>query len=132
MRKALLAAVVFAVLALTMWAAGSASAAPGKAPVFDTLDLVCDGETITIVSQERGLWSPGWIEGANGSVLVPYSFSFTATDTVTGETFSFSDTKPGKRAGDSVTCTAHFEEVDDFTGHLTVADVTAVVIIRGR
>jgi len=65
-------------------------------------------------------------------VLVPYSFSFTATDTVTGETFSFSDTKPGKRAGDSVTCTAHFEEVDDFTGHLTVADVTAVVIIRGR
>ena len=65
-------------------------------------------------------------------MLVPYSFSFTATDTVTGETFSFSDTKPGKRAGDSVTCTAHFEEVDDFTGHLTVADVTAVVIIRGR
>lgn len=132
MRKALLAAVVVAALAPTMWAAGSASAAPGKAPIFSTLDLVCEGETITIVTQDHGMWSPGWIEGANGSVLVPYSFIGTFTDTVTGETFSFNDTKPGKRAGDSASCTAHIEEVDPFTGHLTVGDITVLVIIRGR
>ena len=132
MRKALLAGVAVAALALTMWAAGSASAAPGKAPIFSTLDLVCDGETITIVTQDHGMWSPGWIEGTNGSVLVPYSFSGTFTDTVTGETFSFNDTKPGTRAGESMSCTAHVEEVDPSTGHLLAGDFTALVIMRGH
>lgn len=132
MRRALFAAVFVAALAFTMWAAGSASAAPGKAPIFHIETLVCDGQTITLVTQERAMWSPGWIQGANGSVLVPYSFSGTLTDTATGETFSFNDTKPGKRAGDSATCLFHVAEVDPSTGHSIVGDITVLVIFRGR
>jgi hypothetical protein len=93
----------------------------------------CQGSDLVLVTQDHGTWAPGFILGTHGQKVVPYAFIGLGTDTVTGETFDFSDVKPEPRsAGERVSCSAHFEEVDPESGHLFTAEFTAYGILRGK
>lgn len=93
--------------------------------------MECNGQPLTVVVAP-GNWAAAHISGQTGKVLIPIAFSGMLTDTVTGETFSFQETKPGNRPGPTVTCSFAISEVDPETGHLITGTFTAVVLQRGR
>ena len=132
MKKVLLASAVVSALVFGAVTGGSALAAPGKSHTFETIDVMCGGQALTIVTQQNGQWTPAFIVGTHGQPFVPYSFSGDFTDTVTGEKFHFDETKPGNRAGETITCTAHEEEIDGESGHLISGEVTVLLMVRGR
>ena len=121
-------------LALALILVGAFAGVAAAAPVngaHEILTFNCDGQTVT-VAVAPGQWAAGLVVGVNGEVGVPYSFSVTSTDTVTGDVSSFDQTKPGNRPGEPVTCTRHFEYVDPATGHTISVDLTVLVLGHGR
>jgi hypothetical protein len=117
---------------LLVLGASSAAAAPGNGSKWETFPLTCNADTFTITASP-GQWSVGHIVGENGMHVVPYSFSITVTDLVTGETLlSASYIKPGDRGGDTVLCSDHSQRPDPATGHMVAIDFSSLVRIRGN
>ncbi len=129
------------VLMLATAAVGTVGADPVNAKNAQLIEVVCGGQTLTVVVNGRGQFTPGHIIGSTGN-LIPQAFTFTvtATDAMTGEVlFSGTDTvaKGGQRQGLQdrlTTCTFSQTFTDPETGvTFTVSGtVTAFITPRGR
>lgn len=117
-------AIVGAAIAATLAAAPAALAAPSTG---GTYTLGCtNGATYTVTTiagsnadQSRDDFTPGFIVGTH-QVIVPYQFTFTATNTATGETQSFTSAKHAPIPAGAVDCTFDAGSGNGFvfTGHV--------------
>jgi hypothetical protein len=127
MKRALLLLATTVTTALL--AVGIASADPINAPSAGTLDFVCGGEEVTLVTLANNAPMLNVVEGTSTFHLTELTFTY--TDQVNGEIGSDTLlTGRGDRTGlqgDLVTCTAPSDTfVDEESGHTIVVTTTAV------
>jgi len=127
MRRAVLLLATMAITALL--AVGIASADPVNAPSAGTLDIVCGGEEVTLVTLANNAPLLNVVEGTSTFHITELIFTFTDQDTGDIDT----DTLPvgqGNQTGledELVTCTTPSNTfVDKETDHTIVVETTAV------
>jgi hypothetical protein len=127
MKRALLLLATTVITALL--AVGIASADPVNAPSAGTLDFVCGGEEVTLVTLANRAPELNVVEGTSTFHIT--EITFTATDQNTGDIDTDTlTTGQGNQTGlqaKLVTCTAPSNTfVDEETGHTIVVDATVV------
>lgn len=113
---------------------GTISAAPANAPSADHFEVACsDGATYSIVVNGNGIFSPGHVEAADGTNLIPVALDAVGVNADGDVLFAESFTKPGRLTGmndDLVTCT--FTDVVEEDGQIITIHATVTVFITPR
>lgn len=131
-------------LALLLGSTTSVFAAPSNAPTSDTFPAVCGGQSVLVTTNtgragEQGqgepeIFSPGFL--STGGVVIPFAFTFMATDEDGNVLFSDSSTKgQGQTKGLQdrlTTCTFGGTFTDPETGQTITFSGTATVLLAGR
>ena len=127
MRRALMLAMTIAITALL--AVGIASADPVNAPSAGTLDFVCGGEKVTLVTLANRAPQLQVVEGTSTFHITELTFTATDqnTDDIDSETLTIGQGNQTGLQEELVTCTAPSNTfVDEESGHTIVVDATAV------
>jgi hypothetical protein len=134
---------MFAAIALAstlLIPATHAFAAPTGAPTAMTIPLSCDnGQTYTVVvnsgnsgqNEQATAFGPGFIAG--GGMLLPLSFTFTGTDTTTGDVlFSQTSTKgeASHAPGTVLNCTGTLGTMTLENGDTAELSLTVTALLR--
>ncbi len=126
------------VLMLATAAVGTVGADPVNAKNAEAFPVVCGGQTLMVVVNGRGDFTPGHIIGSTGNII-PQAFVFTFTATDAGgnviDSGTETITKGGQRRGLQdrlTTCTFGDSFTEDGMTFTFSGTVTAFITPRGR